>query len=95
MESNVVGVRELKTHLGAHLRRVRAGRAIVVTDRGVPIAELRPLGRSGGVEASLAELRAAGVVSGGTGQALAPFKPIKSRGGSFSAVVIADRGDRF
>jgi len=29
-----VGVRELKTRLGGYLRQVRAGRTLVITDRG-------------------------------------------------------------
>lgn len=37
-----VGVRELKNSLSGHLRRVRAGEHILVTDRGRPIARLVP-----------------------------------------------------
>ena len=33
---------ELKVHLGKHLRDVRAGREIIVTDRDVPVARLVP-----------------------------------------------------
>jgi antitoxin (DNA-binding transcriptional repressor) of toxin-antitoxin stability system len=36
-----VGVRDLKTHLSAHLRDVARGDVILVTDRGRVIAELR------------------------------------------------------
>jgi prevent-host-death family protein len=39
----VVAARELKNRLGKYLKRVRRGESVVVTDRGVPIAELRPL----------------------------------------------------
>ena len=41
--SKAVGIRELKTRLGSYLREVRRGRTIVVTDRGEPVAELRPM----------------------------------------------------
>lgn len=37
-----VGLRELKNHLSAYVRQVRAGHAILVTDRGQTVAELRP-----------------------------------------------------
>lgn len=37
-----VGVRELKSHLSAYLRRVRDGETVQVTHRGEVIAELRP-----------------------------------------------------
>jgi prevent-host-death family protein len=39
-----VGVRELKNRLSEYLRLVRAGERVIVTDRGRPIAELRPPG---------------------------------------------------
>lgn len=37
-----VGVREFKTHLSQHLRAVRAGETLLVTDRGEVVAEVRP-----------------------------------------------------
>ena len=43
MSNNLVGARELKARLGSYLRRVRQGQTLVVTDRGQPVAELRPL----------------------------------------------------
>lgn len=39
----VVGVRELKNRLSAHLDRVKDGEEIVVTEHGRPIARLSPL----------------------------------------------------
>lgn len=41
----VVGIRELKNRLSEHIRRVRAGDEVLVTDRGEVVAELRPPGR--------------------------------------------------
>lgn len=38
-----VGVRELKNRLSAHLELVKNGQHIVVTERGRPIAMLRPV----------------------------------------------------
>jgi len=40
-----VGLRELKNRLSAYVREVRAGQAVVVTDRGQVVAELRAPGR--------------------------------------------------
>ena len=37
------GVADLKAHLSRHLRVVRAGEEVVITDRGVPVAKLVPL----------------------------------------------------
>ena len=39
-----VGLRELKNHLSEYVRQVRAGQAVVVTDRGQVVAELRAPG---------------------------------------------------
>ena len=41
---DTIGVRELKQNASAVLARVRAGESFVVTDRGMPIARLTPLG---------------------------------------------------
>jgi prevent-host-death family protein len=40
---NTVGVRELKTHLSRHLRRVRSGARLIVTERGRAIATIDPV----------------------------------------------------
>ncbi len=38
-----VGLRELKTHLSQYVAKARAGKKIVITDRGKEVAELTPL----------------------------------------------------
>lgn len=40
-----VGLRELKNRLSEYVRQVRAGQAVVVTDRGQVVAELRSPGQ--------------------------------------------------
>lgn len=37
-----VGIRKFKAHLSAYIRQVKAGRTVLVTDRGEVVAELRP-----------------------------------------------------
>ncbi len=92
MPTNLVGARELKTRLGTYLRRVRQGHTLVITDRGQPVAELRPL--DSGLEAVLAALSASGVVTRPRAHSLRPFRPIKSRGRSAESAVLEDRADR-
>ncbi len=41
MEPTTVGVHEAKTQLSDLLRRVEAGETVVITRRGMPVAELR------------------------------------------------------
>ena len=61
-----VGVKELKARLSEYLRYVRAGEAVLVTDRGEVGAELRPTAASyaaPGPDPELEELLAKGDIS--------------------------------
>jgi prevent-host-death family protein len=95
MSGNVVGARELKVRLGTYLRRVRQGHRIVVTDRGQPVAELRPIGGEAGVQSLLVDLEARGIVARPSRKKLTPFRPIESHGDDLSTAVVEDRADRF
>ena len=90
-----VGSRELKTRLGTYLRQVREGMTLVVTERGLPVAELRPFssGRKGR-KARLRELVELGVLTRGSQKHLTPFKPIQSSA-SLSTAVLESREERF
>ncbi len=91
-----VGVRELKTRLGTYLRKVRRGATIVVTDRGEPVAELRPIPKEAEPdEAPLAELLALGIVTRKSRDKLGKFAPIRFSGEPISETVIEGREDRF
>jgi prevent-host-death family protein len=89
----VVGVRELKTRLGGYLQQVRQGRTLVITDRGQPIAELKPL-QATGADAGLEQLAALGALSRSERRPLAPFRPVRSTGRPVSDAIIEDRQDR-
>ena len=94
-QAALVGSRELKTRLGSYLQEVRQGRTLVVTDRGTPVAELRPLpGRSTPEEAVVARLKATGAVTRLEHRPLGPFRQVRSRGRSMSDAIIEDRRDR-
>jgi len=91
-----VGSRELKTRLGAYLREVRRGATLLVTDRGEPVAELRPLDNgTPGLDAGLAALEALGVITRNPKARLEPFRPLRSSGRPASEAVIEGREDRF
>lgn len=96
--ATTVGSRELKTRLGSYLRRVREGATLIVTERGAPVAELRPIDPvTLALDDQLGRLIAAGAVAHEVreGAPLLPFEPIVNRGRSLSAAVIEDREDRF
>ena len=46
MNTSHIGAFEAKTHLSEILERVRHGRSYVITKRGEPVAELRPVTRT-------------------------------------------------
>lgn len=61
-----VGLRELKNRLSAYVRQVRAGKTIVVTDRGQVVAELHPPGLVPGgtrIDPDIARLVSRGVLT--------------------------------
>jgi prevent-host-death family protein len=85
-----VGVKSLKDHLSAYLRRARAGERIVVTDRGEAVAVLGPVEE--GVEARLAwELVRTGAASWGGGKPAGSAVPPKVCGKTASEMVLEDR----
>ena len=91
-----IGARELKTRLGAYLREVREGATLIVTERGEPVAEIRPLPSGGKTErARLDELVARGALTRASRKKLSPFRAIRISGRPLSETIIEDREDRF
>jgi antitoxin (DNA-binding transcriptional repressor) of toxin-antitoxin stability system len=78
------------------MRHVKAGETILVTGRGRPIAELRPVAPGGGLEERLYRLVAQGLVSHEVREPrpLEAFRPVSSRH-SASQALLEDREDRF
>ena len=70
-----VGARELKTRLGGYLLQVRQGRTLVISHRGKPVAELKPLRRAGSEDPILERLKALGAVTRLEDRPLAPCRP--------------------
>ncbi|MBI2965030.1 MAG: type II toxin-antitoxin system prevent-host-death family antitoxin [Chloroflexi bacterium] len=95
-KKEIVGIRELKSGLSKYLRRVREGQSIVVTDRGEPVAEIRPIKPKKDIEAILLKLAAEGRVTLPTRKRLPPYRPVRPRGGALaSQAIIEDREEGF
>lgn len=61
-----VGIKELKAHLSAYVRKVRAGETVLVTHHDEVVAELRPhrqAATAGEVEQRLQALSEAGTIT--------------------------------
>ncbi|MDJ0765817.1 MAG: type II toxin-antitoxin system prevent-host-death family antitoxin [Myxococcota bacterium] len=90
-----VGSRELKTRLGTYLKLVQRGVRLIVTDRGRPVAELRPLSRTAAdLDSVMEELMQLGEVTRRSPKFLRPFKPISVSGVPVSKTLLDDREDR-
>jgi prevent-host-death family protein len=85
-----VSIRELKSRLSHYLRLTRKGESVVITDRGVPIGRIVPMGQDLGQR--MAAMCEAGQAQW-SGRKLAPRKPVaKVRGkGTVAQLVVEDR----
>jgi prevent-host-death family protein len=93
MGQKTVGIQELKSHLSSHIREVRKGATLVITDRGKPVARILPIVKpEGTIEEKLHQLVEAGVISW-SGRKLSPEAPsVPVRGPkTVSEMLIEDR----
>jgi len=88
---NTVGIRELKMHLSRHLKRVRSGARLLVTERGRVVATIDPVEAPDQVEWARA-LVAAGQAQWGGGKPEGCRHPVATTSGrTVSAVVLKER----
>jgi prevent-host-death family protein len=85
-----VGIRELKNQLSRHLKRVRAGYRLVVTEHGKAIATIVPIDAQpipDWIEKPIQE----GKVQWGGGKPTGSRRPPRIKGPSVSDAVLEDR----
>jgi len=87
---NAVGVRDLKNRLSHHLKRVRAGARLTVTERGRPIATLSPVAEKDDL-AWLHKMVAEGRAHWSGGKPQGSKNPPRNTGKLASDMVIEDR----
>ena len=85
-----VGIRELKAHLSRHLKRVRAGTRLIVTERGRPIASISPTEPAADLDWAH-RLVAEGRAHWNGGKPAGAARPAKIAGRTASSIVIEDR----
>jgi len=92
-----VGLRELKNRLSEYVRLVKNGEAVLVTDRGVVVAELRPPGEARAEGHPLIEslLRRGNVTIGASNRPdlYPPQEPVATPGAS-AKLLDAERAER-
>ncbi len=91
---SVVGIRELKNRLAEYLRQTKEGKEVIVTERGKPIAVIRPA--QGplphfSLEAKLAELASQGFITLPRKRLRSKTRPVKISGPPISKTVLEGR----
>jgi prevent-host-death family protein len=85
-----VGIRELKTHLSRHLKRVRSGARLLVTQRGRSIATINPVETPADVDWAH-QLVAEGHAHWNGSKPTGAKRPAKIKGKTASSIVLEDR----
>jgi prevent-host-death family protein len=92
-----LGLREANQQFSKAIKAVRAGKEVVLTERGHPIAVIKPIREEDSQDTALQEMAAEGLVrpAARKGPTPAPrWRPIKVKGKPLSQTVIEDREDR-
>jgi len=89
-----VGLREANVHFTSYIKKVRGGAEIILTDRGVPIAIIKPLtSNESTLKKRLDQLEASGMLHRAKGR-LILSQPVSCQGGLIAETVTDQRSER-
>ena len=90
-----LGLREANQHFSKAIKAVRAGKEVVLTDRGKPIAIIKPIKDDQERDADLKRMADEGLITlpSRTGP-LPRFEPVRVKGKPLSQTIVDDRDDR-
>jgi len=90
-----IGLREPNQRFSKAIKAVKAGKEVVLTDRGRPIAVIKPLTQAPGPEQVIRDLEAAGVLQAATRRGPMPaWRPRRLRGVPLAQTVEEEREPR-
>jgi prevent-host-death family protein len=92
-----LGLREANQQFARAIRAVRAGKEVVLTDRGRPIAVIKPATAGDADGAALQAMADDGLITPATRKRPMPparWRPVTVKGKPVSATVIDDREER-
>ena len=92
-----LGLREANQRFSKAIKAVRAGKEVVLTERGHPIAVIKPLKEENAQETALQAMADEGLITlpSRKGPMPAPrWRPVKIKGKPLSQTIIEDREDR-
>ena len=92
-----LGLREANQHFSKAIKAVRAGKEVILTERGHPIAVIKPIKDEDSVDVSVQAMVDEGFLQAATRKGRTPtprWRPAKIKGRPLSQTVIDDREDR-
>jgi len=91
-----LGLREANQQFSKAIKAVRAGKQVVLTDRGRPIAVITPIREEDAQEAALQAMADEGLIRPAARKGPMPtprWRPLKVKGTPLSQTIIDDRED--
>jgi prevent-host-death family protein len=90
-----LGLREANQRFSKAIKAVRAGKEVVLTERGQPIAIIKPIKEAHGADAALARMAGEGLIQLPSRKGPLPrFGALPNSGEPVSQTIIDDRDDR-
>ena len=90
-----IGLRQANQQFSKAVKAVKAGEEVVLTERGKPIAVIKPLARGHDTEARIRELEAAGLLRPAAKPGpMPPLTPRRLRGAPLARTVQDERDSR-
>lgn len=92
-----LGLREANQQFSKAIKAVRAGREVVLTERGRPIAVIKPIKEADTQLAALQQMADEGLITLPSRKGPMPpprWRPVKVKGKPLSETIIEDREDR-
>jgi prevent-host-death family protein len=87
-----MGLREANQQFSKTIKAVKAGKEVVLTERGKPIAVIKPLEPEDKVEARIRRLESEGFLRPALKRGRMPdFKPVRIKGKPLSATISEER----
>jgi len=92
-----LGLREANQHFSKAIKAVRAGKEVVLTERGRPIAVIKPIKTEQPHEAALKGMADEGLITLPARKGPLPsprWRPVRIKGKPLSQTIVEDREDR-
>ncbi|HEX9875936.1 MAG TPA: type II toxin-antitoxin system prevent-host-death family antitoxin [Gammaproteobacteria bacterium] len=90
-----LGLREANQHFSKAIKAVRAGKEVILTERGQPIAIIKPIKEEQEQDAVLKRMADEGLITLPSRKGPLPrFEPVHVKGKPLSQTIIEDRDDR-